>query len=83
MKADDPDARFRRAGVRLQEKQYPGAIEDFTAFIEFDKDAMDPNRAMAYRLRGFIFNTQQQDVKAQADYDAACMINMQLDVCAK
>jgi len=83
LKADDPDARFRRAGLRLQEKQYAPAIEDFTAFLDADKDAMDPNRAMAYRLRGFIFNTQQQDVKAQMDYDAACMLDMKLDVCAK
>jgi tetratricopeptide (TPR) repeat protein len=81
LKADDADARFRRAGIRLQEKQYPGAIEDFTAYLDADKDAMDPNRAMALRLRGFIFNTLQQDVKAQQDYDAACMINKQLDVC--
>src|SRR5215471_6922723 len=81
LKGDDADARFRRAGIRLQEKQYPGAIEDFTAFLDNDKDGMDPNRAMAFRLRGFIFNTQQQDVKAQMDYDAACMINKTLDVC--
>jgi len=83
LKSDDPDARFRRAGIRLQEKQYPGAIEDFTAFLDADKDGMDPNRAMAFRLRGFIFNTQQQDVKAQMDYDQACMLNKQLDICAQ
>jgi tetratricopeptide (TPR) repeat protein len=82
LKVDDADARFRRAAIRLQEKQYPGAIEDFTAYLDADKDGMDPNRAMGLRLRGFIFNTLQQDVKAQQDYDAACMINKQLDVCS-
>ncbi len=81
LKTDDADAHFRRAGVRLQEKQYQAAIEDFTAFLDADKDGSDPNRAMALRLRGFSFNTLQQDVKAQQDYDAACMINKQLDVC--
>lgn len=81
LKPDDLDARFRRAGILVQQKQYEAAIEDYTKFLEADKDAMDPNRAMALRLRGFSYNTLQQDVKAGADYEAACMINMMLDVC--
>jgi tetratricopeptide (TPR) repeat protein len=81
LKPDDLDARFRRAGILVQQKQYEAAIEDYTKFLEVDKDAMDPNRAMALRLRGFSYNTLQQDVKAGADYEAACMINMMLDVC--
>jgi tetratricopeptide (TPR) repeat protein len=81
LKPDDLDARFRRAGILVQQKQYESAIEDYTKFLETDKDAMDPNRAMALRLRGFSYNTLQQDVKAGADYEAACLINMMLDVC--
>jgi hypothetical protein len=37
---------------------------------------------MALRLRGFSYNTLQQDVKAGADYMEACMINPMLDVCS-
>jgi tetratricopeptide (TPR) repeat protein len=81
LKPDDLEARFRRAGLLVQQKQYDAAIEDYTKYLEADKDGMDPNRAMALRLRGFSYNTLQQDVKAGADYEAACMINKQLDVC--
>jgi tetratricopeptide (TPR) repeat protein len=81
LKPDDLEARFRRAGIHVQQKQYEAAIEDYTKFLEADKDGSDPNRAMALRLRGFSYNTLQQDVKAGADYEAACMINKQLDVC--
>jgi tetratricopeptide (TPR) repeat protein len=82
LKPDDQEARFRRAGLLVQQKQYEKAIEDYTTFLDNDKDAMDPNRAMALRLRGFSYNTLQQDVKAGADYMAACMINPMLDVCS-
>jgi tetratricopeptide (TPR) repeat protein len=82
LKPEDQDARFRRAGLHVQQKQYEKAIEDYTAFLDNDKDATDPNRAMALRLRGFSYNTLQQDVKAGADYMAACMINPMLDVCS-
>jgi tetratricopeptide (TPR) repeat protein len=82
LKPDNLDARFRRAGLHVQQKQYEKAIEDYTAYLDADKDAMDPNRAMALRLRGFSYNTLQQDVKAGADYMAACMINPMLDVCS-
>jgi tetratricopeptide (TPR) repeat protein len=81
LKPDDLEARFRRAGIHVQQKQYEAAIEDYTKYLEADKDGSDPNRAMALRLRGFSYNTLQQDVKAGADYEAACMINKQLDVC--
>lgn len=81
LKPDDLESRFRRAGIHVQQKQYEAAIEDYTKYLEADKDGSDPNRAMALRLRGFSYNTLQQDVKAGADYDAACMINKQLDVC--
>jgi tetratricopeptide (TPR) repeat protein len=81
LKPDDLDARFRRGGLLVQRKQYEAAIEDLSKFLEADEDATDPNRAMALRLRGFSYNTLQQDVKAGADYKAACMINEQLDVC--
>jgi tetratricopeptide (TPR) repeat protein len=81
LKPDDLEARFRRAGILLQQKQYEAAIADYTKYLESDKDGSDPNRAMALRLRGFSYNTLQQDVKAGADYEAACMINKQLDVC--
>jgi tetratricopeptide (TPR) repeat protein len=82
LKPEDLDARFRRAGLYVQQKQYEKAIEDYTTYLDNDKDAMDPNRAMALRLRGFSYNTLQQDVKAGADYMAACMINPMLDVCS-
>jgi tetratricopeptide (TPR) repeat protein len=82
LKPDDLDARFRRAGILVQQKQYEAAIEDYTKFLEADKEGMDPNRAMALRLRGFSYNTLQQDVKAGADYMAACLINPMLDVCS-
>ena len=82
LKPDDLDARFRRAGILVQQKQYEAAIEDYTKFLEADKDGMDANRAMALRLRGFSYNTLQQDVKAGEDYMAACMINPMLDVCS-
>ena len=82
LKPDDQEARFRRAGLLVQGKQYEKAIEDYTTFLDNDKDGMDPNRAMALRLRGFSYNTLQQDVKAGADYMAACMINPMLDVCS-
>jgi tetratricopeptide (TPR) repeat protein len=81
LKPDDLDARFRRGGLLVQRKQYEAAIEDFSKFLEEDEDGTDPNRAMALRLRGFSYNTLQHDVKAAADYEAACMINKQLDVC--
>lgn len=81
LKPDDLDARFRRGGLLVQRKQYEAAIEDFSKFLEADEDGTDPNRAMAFRLRGFSYNTLQQDEKAGADYEAACMINKQLDVC--
>jgi tetratricopeptide (TPR) repeat protein len=81
LEPDNLDARFRRAGILLQQKQYEAAIEDYTKYLEADKDSSDSNRAMALRLRGFSYNTLQQDVKAGADYEAACMINKQLDVC--
>jgi tetratricopeptide (TPR) repeat protein len=81
LKPDDLESRYRRAGLLLQQKQYDAAIEDYTKYLEADKDGSDPNRAMALRLRGFSYNTLQQDVKAGADYEAACMINKQLDVC--
>ena len=58
------------------------AIADYTKYLEADKDGMDANRAMALRLRGFSYNTLQQDVKAGEDYMAACMINPMLDVCS-
>jgi predicted negative regulator of RcsB-dependent stress response len=83
LKPDDLDARFRRAGLLVQEKKYEAAIDDFTKYLDGDSDGTDPNRAMALRLRGFSYNTLQQDVKAQEDYTAACMINDQLDVCPK
>jgi tetratricopeptide (TPR) repeat protein len=82
LKPDDQEARFRRAGLYVQQKQYEKAIEDYTMFLDNDKDRMDPNRAMALRLRGFSYNTLQQDVKAGADYMEACMINPMLDVCS-
>jgi tetratricopeptide (TPR) repeat protein len=82
LKPDDLDARFRRAGLLVQQKQYDKAIEDYTKFLEADKEGTDPNRAMALRLRGFSYNTLQQDVKAGEDYAAACMINNMLDVCS-
>jgi tetratricopeptide (TPR) repeat protein len=82
LKPDDQEARFRRAGLLVQQKQYEKAIEDYTTFLDNDKDRMDPNRAMALRLRGFSYNTLQQDVKAGADYMEACMINPMLDVCS-
>jgi len=82
LKPEDLDARFRRAGIYVQQKQYEKAIEDYTAYLDNDKDGMDGNRAMALRLRGFSYNTLQQDVKAGADYMAACMINPMLDVCS-
>jgi tetratricopeptide (TPR) repeat protein len=82
LKPDDLDARFRRAGLLVQQKQYDKAIEDYTKFLEADKGGTDPNRAMALRLRGFSYNTLQQDVKAGEDYAAACMINPMLDVCS-
>jgi tetratricopeptide (TPR) repeat protein len=82
LKPEDQDARFRRAGLFVQQKQYEKAIDDYTAFLDNDKDRMDPNRAMALRLRGFSYNTLQQDVKAGADYMEACMINPMLDVCS-
>jgi tetratricopeptide (TPR) repeat protein len=81
LKPDDLDALFRRGGLYVQQKQYDSAIADYTKFLDTDKDGSDPNRAMALRLRGFSYNTLQQDVKAGADYEAACMINKQLDVC--
>ena len=81
LKPEDLEARFRLAGLFVQQKQYEKAIEEYSKYLQFDKDAMDPNRAMALRLRGFSYNTLQQDVKAGADYEAACMINKQLDVC--
>ena len=82
LKPDDLDALFRRGGLLVQQKQYEAAIEDYTKYLDVDKDGMDPNRAMALRLRGFSYNTLQQDVKAGADYMAACMINPMLDVCS-
>jgi tetratricopeptide (TPR) repeat protein len=82
LKPDDLDARFRKAGILVQQKQYEAAIEDYTKYLEADKDGTDPNRAMALRLRGFSYNTLQQDVQAGADYMAACMINPMLDVCS-
>jgi tetratricopeptide (TPR) repeat protein len=82
LKPDDLDARFRRAGLYVQQKQYEKAIEDYTAYLDNDKDRTDGNRAMALRLRGFSYNTLQQDVKAGADYTEACMINPMLDVCS-
>lgn len=82
LKPDDQEARFRRAGLYVQQKQYEKAIEDYTTFLDNDKEHMDPNRAMALRLRGFSYNTLQQDVKAGADYMEACMINPMLDVCS-
>jgi tetratricopeptide (TPR) repeat protein len=82
LKPDDQEARFRRAGLLVQQKQYEKAIEDYTTFLDNDKERSDPNRAMALRLRGFSYNTLQQDVKAGADYMEACMINPMLDVCS-
>jgi tetratricopeptide repeat protein len=73
LKPDDTDARFRRAGTRLQLKQYDGAIEDFSEVVK-----ADPMNAMAYRLRGFAYNTQGKDKLAGADYDQACMLNKDL-----
>jgi tetratricopeptide (TPR) repeat protein len=81
LKPEDLEARFRLAGLYVQQKQYEKAIEEYSKYLTFDKEGMDPNRAMALRLRGFSYNTLQQDVKAGADYEAACMINKQLDVC--
>jgi len=81
LKPEDLDARFRKAGILVQQKQYEAAIADYTKYLEADKDGMDANRAMALRLRGFSYNTLQQDVKAGEDYMAACMINPMLDVC--
>ncbi len=82
LKPEDLDARFRKAGILVQQKQYEAAIADYTKYLEADKDGMDGNRAMALRLRGFSYNTLQQDVKAGEDYMAACMINPMLDVCS-
>jgi len=85
VRAQTPEAAlnyYNHGLEKLERGEQDGAIEDFTAYLDADKDGMDPNRAMGLRLRGFIFNTLQQDVKAQQDYDAACMINKQLDVCS-
>jgi tetratricopeptide (TPR) repeat protein len=70
IKSDDADARFRRAGVKLQMKEYKGAIEDFTEVVRID----DKN-ATAYRLRGFAHNTLGDDKSAAGDYEKACALN--------
>jgi tetratricopeptide (TPR) repeat protein len=70
LKPDDTDALFRRGGARLTLEQYPGAIEDFTAVIKADE-----MHALAYRLRGFIYNKLGDDKNAGADYDKACALN--------
>jgi tetratricopeptide (TPR) repeat protein len=73
LKPDNTDARFRRGGTRLQLKQYDAAIEDLNAVIQ-----ADTSNAMAYRLRGFAYNTQGKDKLAGADYDKACSLNKDL-----
>lgn len=70
IKSDDADARFRRAGVRLQIKDYKAAIEDFTEVVKLDE-----KNATAYRLRGFAHNTLGDDKSAAADYEKACELN--------
>jgi tetratricopeptide (TPR) repeat protein len=72
-KPDDADARFRRGSMRLTLKQYDAAIEDLTAVV-----GMDGTNAMAYRLRGFAYNTLGKDTLAAPDYDKACMLNKDL-----
>jgi hypothetical protein len=39
---------------------------------------MDGTNAMAYRLRGFAYNTLGKDTLAAPDYDKACMLNKDL-----
>jgi hypothetical protein len=73
LKPDDADALFRRAGTHLQLKQYQAAIDDFSASI-----MVDGTNAMAYRLRGFAYNTLGNDKAAGADYDKACALNKDL-----
>ena len=73
LKPDDADSLFRRGSMRLSLKQYDGAIEDLTGAIKGD----DKN-AMAYRLRGFAYNTQGKDTLAAPDYDKACALNKEL-----
>jgi tetratricopeptide (TPR) repeat protein len=73
LKPGDADALFRRAGTRLQLKQYQAAIDDFSASI-----TVDGTNAMAYRLRGFAYNTLGNDKAAGADYDKACALNKDL-----
>ena len=70
IKGDDADARFRRAGVKLQIKEYKGAIEDFTEVVRIDE-----KNATAYRLRGFAHNTLGDDKSAAVDYEKACELN--------
>ena len=73
LKPDDADSLFRRGSMRLNLKQYDGAIEDLTAAIKGDE-----MNAMAYRLRGFAYNTQGKDTLAAPDYEKACMLNKDL-----
>jgi hypothetical protein len=73
LKPDDVDARFRRGGTRLQLKQYDAAIEDFGEVVK-----ADPMNAMAFRLRGFAYNTLGNDKAAGSDYDKACALNKDL-----
>ena len=73
LKPDYTDARFRRGGTRLQLKQYDAAIQDLSAVVQ-----ADANNAMAYRLRGFAYNTLGNDKAAAEDYEKACTLDKAL-----
>jgi tetratricopeptide (TPR) repeat protein len=73
LKPDDPDARFRRGSTRVQLKQYQGAIEDLSVVIQ-----ADPMNAVAYRLRGFSYNTLDRVAEGAPDNEKACALNKDL-----
>jgi tetratricopeptide (TPR) repeat protein len=72
-KPDDTDARFRRGSMYLTLKRYDDAITDFTTVVQ-----ADGMNAMAYRLRGFAYNTLGKDTLAAPDYEQACKLNKEL-----
>lgn len=70
LKPEDPEAHFRRGGLKLNLKQPEAAIADLNVAIKGD----DMN-ATAYFLRGFAYNTLTQDVPGAADKAKACMLD--------
>ncbi|HYK81114.1 MAG TPA: tetratricopeptide repeat protein [Micropepsaceae bacterium] len=79
LKPDDPDARFRRGGLRVVLKQYQEAIEDLTVVVQAGQT--DAKTAAAYSLRGAAYDAVGQYNNGNADEDKACELNK--DFCKK